>query len=1205
MCYDSTKNIPGYYFDSTKFSKCHSLCKYCTGAGTDQNPQCTTCSDGLYLVNGLSLCYGNTATVNGYYYSSATESFEKCNAACKQCNGSGTSATTNCIICADNYFPLFDNMSQCYLKTATVNNYYFDSPNNEFNKCYANCNLCSNAGDDTNNNCLSCNSGFYSLEDNNTMCYPETAQIDGYFFDIDSSRFSKCYSTCKTCSAKGTVNNHQCLSCNNAFYPLEDSSTQCYSKDTAIQTYFFDTQASMFRHCFSSCLTCTGLGDETLHNCSQCLTGFYSLADDSTKCFPKSGVVEGYYFSTDTNKLEKCYDSCSACSGSGDKTKHNCTKCLSNFYNLVDDNTQCFTKDSQLEGYYFNTANNDFEKCFDSCSQCSGPGDTTKDIHQCLTCRTDFYNLEDSKTQCYSKDASVQTYFFDMNALLFKHCYNSCLTCTEGGDDTKHNCSKCQTNFFNIVDDNTKCFVKESKIEGYYFNTENNDFEKCFDSCSECSGPGDSTTGNHQCLICKSGFYTLEDANTYCFSNDSALLTYFFDKDASLFKHCYSSCMSCTSAGDDTKHNCSKCQTGFFNLIDDNTKCFAKESKIEGYYFNTDNNDFEKCFNSCSECSGPGDSATNSHQCISCKFGFYSLEDNSTQCFSNDTALQTYFFDTEGLMFKHCYSSCSACTGAGDDTKHNCSKCLTGFYNLADDATKCFAKDSTVEEYFLNSESSTFDKCFNSCSQCSKSGDLTSNNCTKCKDNFFPLEDSPSQCRKGTDPLDFYVFDTDKFSKCYKTCKTCGVGGSEADNKCFTCIDDFVTDKNKPSNCVAKVESPILGSGTDKTCYNSCKECSDTGTVNKHLCTICKDGYVPLSDDQTMCYLSTSSILYYFLDGDKFSKCYDSCMMCKQAGDQTNNNCTTCKDGFAIHPLQQGNCTPITSIFDGYTYDTASKSFVKCYDSCSTCSKPGSSTDHNCLKCKDSFYMTENNSNCYAATDKTDNYFFDSADKTFKQCYKTCKYCSSNGTDAINNCTECAYGFKQDPNNSLNCILNPEVKCYASCSQCSDQGNELNHNCTKCALDYYPIVDLSSQCYKSDASLPGYFYDNSSLKFQKCDGACKSCSASATSKTTNCSTCAVGFVASANDSTNCVSKQTSNESNDNNNSFNDKCYKLCANCTEKGTDVDHKCTTCIDGYDLKNVLGKNMCIADNTLTVDQHRYNYTMWLLMFIVLVFI
>ena len=35
-----------------------------------------------------------------------------------------------------------------------------------------------------------------------------------------------------------------------------------------------------------------------------------------------------------------------------------------------------------------------------------------------------------------------------------------------------------------------------------------------------------------------------------------------------------------------------------------------------------------------------------------------------------------------------------------------------------------------------------------------------------------------------------------------------------------------------------------------------------------------------------------------------------------------------------------------------------------------------------------------------------ENYYFDSSTKTYKECYDTCKYCNGAGTESYNNCIE-------------------------------------------------------------------------------------------------------------------------------------------------------------------------------------------------------
>ena len=70
---------------------------------------------------------------------------------------------------------------------------------------------------------------------------------------------------------------------------------------------------------------------------------------------------------------------------------------------------------------------------------------------------------------------------------------------------------------------------------------------------------------------------------------------YYLDKNESLYKKCFDSCESCEMKGDNTSHNCLKCNVGFpfsiQNFINNYTNCYNTCT----YYHYFDNDNFYRC----------------------------------------------------------------------------------------------------------------------------------------------------------------------------------------------------------------------------------------------------------------------------------------------------------------------------------------------------------------------------------------------------------------------------------------------------------------------------------------------------------------------------------------------------------------------------------------------------------------------------------
>ena len=84
-------------------------------------------------------------------------------------------------------------------------------------------------------------------------------------------------------------------------------------------------------------------------------------------------------------------------------------------------------------------------------------------------------------------------------------------------------------------------------------------------------------------------------------------------------------------------------------------------------------------------------------------------------------------------------------------------------------------------------------------------------------------------------------------------------------------------------------------------CHSYCKECSkESNELN--LCISCNDGYYPKIDDKPNnksfinCYKDPVG---YYLDDDIYKPCYNTCKNCSEYGDEIDNKCIECIDGYS------------------------------------------------------------------------------------------------------------------------------------------------------------------------------------------------------------------------------------------------------------------------------------------------------------------
>ena len=389
-------------------------------------------------------------------------------------------------------------------------------------------------------------------------------------------------------------------------------------------------------------------------------------------------------------------------------------------------------------------------------------------------------------------------------------------------------------------------------------------------------------------------------------------------------------------------------------------------------------------------------------------------------------------------------------------------------------------------------------------------------------------------------------------------------------------------------------------------CYQSCP----TETYYNYEHTSClgaiPDGYYCNSiEDQTL------------------GKCHDNCKTCKEGGTDQNNNCLTCpKTEPNIKYYDFGNCTDncINNIFT----DTDSIEKCKCSKNikCENCTKESIDSDL-CITCNtgEGYYQKYNDEerpdgfiNCYK---NPEGYFRDN--NVYKQCYSTCKFCTTYGTESDNKCTECKEGYetKNDFENNNNCYLKCNFSYYYDSDgkyKCTEQDNcptdfpklvsaknrciddcindntykyEYNGICLidcpegthkKTGDDHKCEGDLNCELFEkyynydltacTDEVEDGYYCNNTSLKtVDKCHNNCQTCKEGPVNDNNNCLTCPkiagnVKYFDLGNCSDNCI-----------NDIFTDtdsiekcKCSKniKCENCTKESIASD-LCITCNNG----------------------------------------
>ena len=210
---------------------------------------------------------------------------------------------------------------------------------------------------------------------------------------------------------------------------------------------------------------------------------FSSISSYVKYCIVDTETVE--YILSPNNKEASCSDICFQENIKIDKINKECLKscsingyyyecnnicynsCPSDAYPIYgyinkDDKEVTICYDIIPEGYYLDSTDKTYKKCYETCKFCYGQG--TKDKNNCKECISDFIFLDESlyPTNCYKKCSYY--YYFDESNNFY---------CTEN--------EICPTKFNKIIRLKKKCIDNCQKDDIYKYEYDNECFKKCPD----------------------------------------------------------------------------------------------------------------------------------------------------------------------------------------------------------------------------------------------------------------------------------------------------------------------------------------------------------------------------------------------------------------------------------------------------------------------------------------------------------------------------------------------------------------------------------------------------------------------------------------------------------------------------------------------------------------------------------------------------
>ena len=271
------------------------------------NQNCKTCIKGYNLLFATKDCYNSSILKEGYYLSSKDSMYHKCDIQCKTCEYDSVLNKPICISCNYNkgfYTAEKKSTSNCYNRTTIDTNYYLnkDITNNKWALCYTSCGSCDSAGNNSIHNCKSCKKNYYPLFDNKSNCFNNETIYDGFYLKkIDNKYYwKKCYERCKACTSEGNSTNMNCLSCKDnlmkkltsKLYLKLDENGNCieYCPDNLYLTSIGD--------CVDICPSNTYIFSNN-HTCLDTCPQNYEIDEDNKKC-----IVKVFDISTPKNEFK-------------------------------------------------------------------------------------------------------------------------------------------------------------------------------------------------------------------------------------------------------------------------------------------------------------------------------------------------------------------------------------------------------------------------------------------------------------------------------------------------------------------------------------------------------------------------------------------------------------------------------------------------------------------------------------------------------------------------------------------------------------------------------------------------------------------------------------------------------------------------------------------------------------------------------------
>ena len=618
-------------------------------------------------------------------------------------------------------------------------------------KCPINCNQCFEG-----KKCFKCRKEYYlignKVNQNAIKCEKVDVSKGYYIYDY---AYYPCFTNCDVCK-----NETICEKCTDKYYFIKDNRNYCdtgkdlnkyYTPDNGISYYPCNTYFPFCDECDSKDI------------CNKCKKEYYFIKTKE-KC--ETGKNLNYYFTEDEGILYYlCSDfisNCSICS-----SRNICDKCVSNYYFIGSDRTQCQTE-KNLEEYYTNDGGISYYPCdneFPYCLKCINS-------KTCTLCKEGFIFLRGEKKQCFTNEVN-KTYLENGN---YYPCSDNLKNCDECG--SKYQCNKCFKDFYFVRNKNNILECLKIDITKYY-QLPDGSYKLCseeINNCDECNNP-------NKCTKCKDKYYFLENDFTYC-RNDLDLREYYSKDNGISYYPCniMNECKYCSY-----ENICEECNTNFYLYKDKTNMCIHLDD-LEKYYKN--GTSYYPCNETIKDCIKCFDSQS----CYECLDGLKLIYKEQNKCYED-----SYFQDNKSFYKKNetFYEKCSIsmphCHICNDNTI--CNSCEDDHYFINENYKECInINDIKPErEYYKEDDLNYYTCSFKGVQNCKECKD--GNTCYLCNDNYALISTDKSKCYPKSELSKGFFHDENGtiFYPCIDNCDICTNG-----TECIQCSDNFITfDDNK------------------------------------------------------------------------------------------------------------------------------------------------------------------------------------------------------------------------------------------------------------------------------------------------------------------------------------------------------------------------------------------------------------------------